>query len=131
MNNENGRVYNSVPLIDELPINPGEPEGMLQAMPSRLDIEQSKGGRGFGRLAAGFEILLSHWRYRGTRIKNLTDQLDAQRKIVNADDAFVVAMYDATTGKHRVEDAVPTRNACMDARKAAEQVDKEVKDGKD
>jgi len=56
-NNENqlGPVY-GVPLIDEMPLGNSY---MVQAMPSRADLEQVR--RINERVAAGYEVLLHHY----------------------------------------------------------------------
>lgn len=51
---EFGPIY-GVKLIDSLPLN----NGMLQAMPSRDDLEQAR--KGYERVVAGYEVLLQHY----------------------------------------------------------------------
>ena len=53
---EVGPVY-GVKLIDSMPLNGGT---MYQAMPSRADLEQVR--KVNERVAAGFEVLLGHYR---------------------------------------------------------------------
>lgn len=53
---ETGPVY-GVPLIDTLPLGTG---AMLQQMPSRADLEQVRIRN--ERVAAGYEVLLAHFR---------------------------------------------------------------------
>jgi hypothetical protein len=54
-----GPLY-SIPLIDVLPINPNKAEGTLQQMPSRADLDAILPHH--GRVVAGYETLLHHWR---------------------------------------------------------------------
>lgn len=70
MTHENGPIYNSVPLIDRLPI-PGS--NMFQAMPSRRDLESAK--LRSERTVAGYEVLLSHWYNQAAEIERLKREL--------------------------------------------------------
>lgn len=54
---ESGPIY-GVKLIDSLPIGNGS---MMQAMPDRDDLERCR-KRGFERVAAGYEVLLAHYK---------------------------------------------------------------------
>lgn len=77
---ETGPVYN-VELIDDLPLNYKEPDGMRQVMPSRADLEGVESCR--ARVVAGYEVLLSHWRAQATeieRLKAIVDKAIAWRK---------------------------------------------------
>lgn len=65
---EFGPVY-GVALIDTLPL--GETGGMCQAMPSRADLEQV--AKRNARVAAGYEILLGHYK---TLLENITVEHD-------------------------------------------------------
>jgi hypothetical protein len=51
-----GPIYDSVPLIDSLPMPGGH---MTQAMPSRADLEHAAKDRRNMRVVAGYEVLLA------------------------------------------------------------------------
>lgn len=55
---ETGPLY-GMELIDSLPLGSG---GMTQAMPSRSDLEGVMNYRQGGRVVAGYEILLDHYK---------------------------------------------------------------------
>ncbi len=61
---ETGPVY-GVPLIHTLPIG----GGMMQAMPTRYDLEQAR--KQNERVVAGYEVLLSHYREQLNEIQRL------------------------------------------------------------
>lgn len=65
-----GPIY-SVPLIDSLPLNPDNPSGMLQQMPSAADLDGILNYRQGGRVCAGYEMLLHHWRLQQAQIDRL------------------------------------------------------------
>ena len=72
---ERGPIYD-VELIDALPINYGTEGGILQAMPSRPDLQNVK-DCGYGsRMAAGYEILLNTWRMQGQELADIQATLD-------------------------------------------------------
>ena len=56
MHENNGPIY-SVELLDSLPM----PGGMIQAMPSRAELEVLKDKH--TRVVAGFEVLTYHYRH--------------------------------------------------------------------
>ena len=63
-----GPIY-GVELIDTLPLGSGQ---MIQQMPSRADLEQS---RTHGdRVAAGYEILLAHYRDAMTLLRQFNPE---------------------------------------------------------
>lgn len=70
-----GPVY-SVPLIDTLPLNPANPNGMLQQMASRdeLQLVVERVGE---RVAAAYEILLHYWRIQHGEIERLKRVMEA------------------------------------------------------
>lgn len=69
--NELGPVY-GVPLIDTLPFGSG---GMKQQMPSRDDLEFVR--KRNARVAAGYEVLLAHYREAIEVVKLARDGLRA------------------------------------------------------
>ncbi len=69
-----GPIY-GVELIDTLPLGKG---GMIQQMPSRDDLKRS---RTHGdRVAAGYEVLLAHYRDALKRIEVLSETLTIAEK---------------------------------------------------
>jgi hypothetical protein len=74
-----GPIY-GVELIDTLPLGKG---GMLQQMPSRDDLERSR--RNGDRVAAGYEVLLAHWREALKRIEVLSETLTIAEKALRRD----------------------------------------------
>ena len=60
-----------VPLIPSLPINSNG--GMLQAMPSRADLSDVREVN--HRVAAGYEVLLSHYREKCFRVAELESEV--------------------------------------------------------
>ncbi len=67
-----GPVY-GVPLIDTLPLGRGG--GMLQQMPSNNDLNEIRKFANGDRVAAGFEVLLWHWRRQCSISTVLADDL--------------------------------------------------------
>ena len=67
---EIGPIY-AVELIDDLPLGYDRPNGMRQAMPSRADLDGVRNCGCSGRVVAGYEVLLSHWRAQGVEIEEL------------------------------------------------------------
>lgn len=80
---EVGPVYGVVPLVDSLPLGDG---GMLQAMPSRGDLERVYKSHAMGarRVVAGYEVLLSHYHRLVKEVAEL-----------KTEDADVVALLEA------------------------------------
>ena len=76
---ETGPVY-GVELITTLPLNYGHEGGMKQAMPSRLDLRNVLDNHQGTRVAAGYEVLLGHWRAQQARIAELETIVDALDK---------------------------------------------------
>lgn len=66
-NKNHGPVY-GVELIDSLPLGTGI---MTQAMPSRQDLANVRRVDGGERVAAGYEVLLSHYRNAMETIQQL------------------------------------------------------------
>lgn len=64
MKQESGPIY-GVQLIDSLPIG----NQMTQAMPSRLDLERA--ATRHGRVVAGYEVLLAHYREKCDELEEL------------------------------------------------------------
>lgn len=62
---EHGPIYD-VPLIDSLPVGSS---GRRQAMPSRRDLTWVR--RGSERTAAGYEVLLDHYRVAVSELEQL------------------------------------------------------------
>lgn len=60
-----GPVY-GVELIDTLPLGSG---GMLQQMPDRDDLKNARRVDGGERVAAGYEVLLAHYRSAMEKLK--------------------------------------------------------------
>lgn len=71
MTPEIGPIYN-VPLIQTLAV--GINGGMLQQMPSRADLSDAR--RASERVAAGYEVLLSHYRQQRVEIAELKSKLE-------------------------------------------------------
>lgn len=69
MTNQTGPIY-GVELIDSLPLGGGS---MLQAMPSRSDLEQVK--KISQRAVAGYEVLLDHYRDKCREVERLKAQI--------------------------------------------------------
>ena len=65
---ELGPIY-GVELIGSLPLNCKQTSGMNQAMPSKSDLHRAHVLN--GRLVAGYEVLLNHWREQGKEIERL------------------------------------------------------------
>ena len=68
-NSESGPVY-GVRLIKSLPLGSG---GMVQAMPSKGDLEQVR--KVNERVVAGFEVLTDHYRKQCNEVARLNDLL--------------------------------------------------------
>ncbi len=68
---DSGPIY-GVRLIDSLPLGGG---GMSQAMPTRKDLQQV--GKVNNRTAAGYEVLLHHYRQRGDKIERMKEMLES------------------------------------------------------
>jgi len=62
---DSGPIY-GVRLLDSLPLGKG---GMIQALPTRDDLK--KVDKVSTRTAAGYEVLLAHYRERGETISSL------------------------------------------------------------
>lgn len=77
-----GPIY-SVPLIDSLPLNPDNPTGMLQQMPSAADLEGIRNYRQGARVCAGYEVLLHHWRQQRSQIIAKNRAIDEFRALNN------------------------------------------------
>lgn len=69
---ERGPIY-SVELIDTLPMNPRYPDSMLQQMPSRGDLDAIR--EDHTRVAAGYEVLLQHYRESQARLAAIREQV--------------------------------------------------------
>jgi hypothetical protein len=85
---EVGPVY-GVKLIDSLPLNGGT---MYQAMPSRADLEQVR--KINERVAAGFEVLLGHYRQLATAVKMFSsteDEIKQEYRPYQQDDGTFLA----------------------------------------
>jgi len=67
---QTGPIY-GVPLIDTLPL--GLNGGMLQQMPSRADLSDVR--QVCERVAAGYEVLLSHYRAKSFRVAELESEV--------------------------------------------------------
>ena len=75
-----GPTY-GIKLIKSLPISYGDNQGMLQAMPSRSDLQGVKEYKQGCRVVAGYEILLNTWRMQGQENARLKAELaDAKTK---------------------------------------------------
>ena len=74
---ELGPVY-GVELIDTLPMNYGQTKGMLQAMPSAADLKSTMGK--CTRVAAGYEVLLNHWREQADEIEQFRAERNSRPK---------------------------------------------------
>lgn len=67
---ETGPIY-GVPLIQSLPL--GKNGGMLQQMPSRADLSSVR--KVCERVAAAYEVLLSHYRANAFRVAELESEV--------------------------------------------------------
>lgn len=92
---EMGPIY-GVELLDTLPLWGGP---MLQQLPSRNDLELSR--RLGDRLAAGYEVLLSHYRRALAESKRLQSDLAIARETI----ACLPAMRSEASGGHDASSA--------------------------
>lgn len=75
---EIGPIY-GIELIDKLPLNYKQPDGWTQAMPSQADLLGVRNDQKSHRVAAGYEVLLSHWREQGKELTQLQAELTRLR----------------------------------------------------
>jgi len=66
MSTERGPIY-GVELLTELPLD----NGMMQALPSRNDLESIQDLFNGTRIVAGYEVLLEHYRRKCAEVKAL------------------------------------------------------------
>ena len=77
---ERGPIY-GVELLTELPLD----GGMMQALPSRDDLESIQDLRNGTRIVAGYEVLMEHYR----RVKAALDaNLCPECQAINEEDAW-------------------------------------------
>lgn len=74
---EKGPIY-GVDLITTLPMQPGRPNGMLQAMPSAADLYAIC--QNHARVVAGYEVLLAHWHRAETVLRGIAAEIRATRQ---------------------------------------------------
>lgn len=86
---EKGPLY-GVELVESLPIDPNKPGALRQAMPSRLDLRAILNSqRCSDRTAAGYEILLRHWRAQAEEVERLRAIVDRLPKTADGVAVFV------------------------------------------
>lgn len=109
--NDSGPVY-GVSLIASLPIIGGS---MRQAMPSRSDLEQVR--EVSERTAAGYEVLLAHWREQGEQMEKLEqshrEELEQLQQQIGQLEATVRA---GNTAISQLEHAVAHKDDCAKCR---------------
>jgi len=64
---ERGPIY-GVELLTELPLD----GGMMQALPSRDDLESFQDLRNGTRIVAGYEVLMEHYRRKCAELESIT-----------------------------------------------------------
>ena len=64
---ERGPIY-GVELLTELPLD----GGMMQALPSRDDLESIQDLRNGTRIVAGYEVLMEHYRRKCAELESIT-----------------------------------------------------------
>lgn len=108
---QRGPMYGG-PLLDELPLRPGRPEGMWQALPSASDLRAIL--QDHTRVVAGYEVLLSHYQTLLASLPILRNYAAATYDLWDAD-------CDAKVGKRLLAMAgrFPGYDAAIDAALAA------------
>lgn len=97
---ETSPIYD-VELIKSLPLSYGDNQGMLQAMPSRADLQGIRDYKQGQRVVGGYEILLNTWRMQGeenARLKaELAESKRRERALQRDRDRLLNAGRDALT----------------------------------